>query len=573
MNKTFFHQKYYFCRWKVNCRQLETIERVSPVFMKLQILNILLLLFLCLPGVSSFGQTGSMNQYADIRLYFNWQKSESRDSIYWKAYRQYVSDSINGCRAHIFESLKANEAARELEILSAAFTEAFWQAKDYDQAFYIGFQLEEKLPQVDETQYPYKREAYYKLGEAYYLMLDFEKSIQLLEKALVPVPLSFDDRTNLDALNILGICYANMDRMDISDDYFRATLQSGDIVQNRPLYNAYALAHLGCNAMLRGEYDKAIALSQTVWPVLRRETKDYGHLAGMCYCRGRSYLQKGDLRKASIWIDSLVYFAHRDSYNPTKRIKQAHLLRADYHTAMGDARRARIFSDSLVSIYKQGEESYTSGYIAHAAQQYNEDKIAEREAQLQKSHVRLACISTAALLFLATGTIVLSLYRKKNAAYKKLARQAQEWAIRKETARLSASIVPENEYKELADKDDRRIMVMADREMLENCVYREASLTVELLAERLGVHRNLLARAISRTGSRNFSMYVNSYRVKEAVRILSETTRKELYIEELSERVGFTNRSTFGRAFKHFTGLSPLEFQKQKESNREIVNF
>ena len=29
MNKTFFHQKYYFCRWKVNCRQLETIERIS----------------------------------------------------------------------------------------------------------------------------------------------------------------------------------------------------------------------------------------------------------------------------------------------------------------------------------------------------------------------------------------------------------------------------------------------------------------------------------------------------------------------------------------------------------------
>lgn len=103
--------------------------------MKLQILNTLLLLFSCLPGIPSFSQTGGIKQYANIDLYLRWQKTESRESIYRKAYRQYVADSISDHRAHILESLKKNDAALELEMLNAAFTEAFWQAKDYDKAF------------------------------------------------------------------------------------------------------------------------------------------------------------------------------------------------------------------------------------------------------------------------------------------------------------------------------------------------------------------------------------------------------------------------------------------------------
>ena len=61
----------------------------------------------------------------------------------------------------------------------------------------------------------------------------------------------------------------------------------------------------------------------------------------------------------------------------------------------------------------------------------------------------------------------------------------------------------------------------------------------------------------------NFNQYINSYRVKEAVRIISTTEHTKLYIDELYERVGFGNRVSFYRAFKQFTGLSPLEYWKR----------
>lgn len=499
---------------------------------------------------------------ADLALYYRWLEAESRDSTYSRAYRQFRAAKEAG-QTH---AKAKREAVAELEALSVAFSQSFWQEKDYDKAFYIGFRLEEKLPQVSEADYPDKRKTYYKLGEAYYLFLDFHKSIRLLEKALSPTPLSFDDTANLDALNILGICHANTGNMEQSDRYFRAILLSNDIVLHRPLYNAYAISHLGCNEMIRGNYAHALSLSEAIWPVLREETDDYGHLAGMCYCRGRSYLEKGEYRQASQWIDSLVWFAPQDGYNPLKRIKQAYRLQADYYSALGDARLTKVYGDSLVAIYLASEEEYTSGYIARASQRFNTEKIADREMRLKEGRTRLIIISVAALLFLATATVILSLYRKKNAAYKALTQKAGEWARESgntlaATDRSSAAGQPEP-----FTAEDLMIMSLIEAEMTGKRAYRKQNLTAESFADRLGIHRNTLSRVINKTTGDNFNQYVNSYRIKEAVRILSENNDEKIYIDELYERIGFANHTSFYRAFKQFTNLSPTEFRKSRST-------
>lgn len=515
----------------------------------------------------------------DLSLYYSWQEIESRDSAYFKAYRQFRQNGgIDNLVGGITEATRnkavsppANGRAvrgdepKNISVLSEAFKEAFWVEKDYDRAFYIGFQLEEKLPLVTEGEYPGKRSDYFRLGEAYYLLLDFHKSIELLQKALSPFPLSFDDTANLDALYILGICYAMIGDIETSDKYFRSILLSEDNVLRRNLYNAYSLSQLGCNEMIRGNYNNAMALSWTVWPVLRK-TNDYGHLAGMCYCRGRSFLGKGEYKEASQWIDSLVYFSKQDQYNRIKRIKQAYLLQSDYYVAMGDANRAKLYNDSLVGVYIASEQEYTSQYIVRAAQRYNSEKIIAQENKIKVVRTRGMIISLIALLSIVVTLIITSLYRKRNAAYKVLARKAEEWANSENTTTTITCAKNDNGNNDATD-EDRRIMAIVEQQMTVNHAYREPGLTMEFLADRMGIHRNILSRASNRVTGNNFTHYINGYRVREAVRIISETDRSQLYIDELYERVGFGNRSSFYRAFKQFTGLSPIEFQKKKESS------
>lgn len=459
--------------------------------------------------------------------------------------------------------------AKQLDALSAEFTEAFWTERDYDKAFYISFRLEEMLAEVDEQEYPDRRKTYFKLGEAYYLFLDFRKSIELLEKALSPVPLSFDDTANLDALKILGICYANIGKMDESDRYFRSTLESKDEVRGRSLYNAYAVSHLGCNEMLKGNYNHALELSARVWPILRK-TDDYGHLAGMCFCRGQSYLHKGDYKSASQWADSLVFFAHKDQYNQSKRIKQAYQLQADYYTMTGDARKAKVFNDSLVGVYRNDEQAYTSQYIARALKRYDNERLAVQSARLDASYMHIAVLSLVSLISIVVIFIIASLYRKKNMAYKALAQKAEEWAREDKASEAILNLNHETaakSRKEPAMEEDKQIMLMVEEEMAARFTYREASLSVESLADLLRVHRNSLSRAINKVAGVNFNQYINGWRIKEAVRLISALDHKSLYIEELYERVGFSNRTSFYRTFKNFTGLSPIEFQRQKRGS------
>lgn len=601
-------------------------------------LVILLLIWIVFPLPCLQGQEYRHGEYEELDLYFSLLEAEKRDSTYHKAlarwqdtrptqksepylpftishrklaeeYRVVISmpeknESDIKTKTDKLVSLagkaaKKREPVLELEALRQAFMLAFWSnPQDFHKAFIISFMLEEKLPRVTEEQYQWKRRAWFRLGEAYYLFLDFGKSIQLLEKALSPAPLAFDDQANLDALKILGICHANRGEWALSDQYFRATLLSGDRVLDRPLYNAYAISHLGCNAMLTGQYDKAMAFSEAVWGTLRK-TEDKGHLAGMCYCRGKSHLAKGDFREAGHWVDSLLLFTQQDDYNKTKRIKQSYALRAEYSATAGDAPMAQAYNDTLIAIYKREEAQFTSQHITKASQDYHDSKLREKARMLKASRTQLALISLFALAAITVTVVITRLYRRNRAAYRSLVERAKEWAsqdcppdtmikidtgnttgikemaeahkTKKAPKTVEAPKTKDDPETEKHDKngmsgevptaEDTEIMARIHREMTAGNAYRNPALTAELMAEQFGIHRNLLSRAVNRSTGSNFNQYVNSFRVKEAVRIMSEK-KPQLYLDEISEQVGFNSRTSFYRAFKQKTGLSPREFQQ-----------
>jgi AraC-like DNA-binding protein len=284
----------------------------------------------------------------------------------------------------------------------------------------------------------------------------------------------------------------------------------------------------------------------------------------MCYCRGRSYLAKGDFMQASLWIDSLVYFSRQDRYNPVKHIRQSYLLRADYYTALGDARQAKIYSDSLVADYRRSEELNTSQHIARAQAEYSQEKITAQSERLQVHRRRIIFISLVAVCGFAAAFVIFSLYRRKNAACKVLAQKARQWALENEPSLphepAAGTETEADGEKETPTAEDKRIMSLVQEEMSVRYAFREPGLTAETLADRLGIHRNTLSRAINRTTGGNFNLYVNSLRIKEAIRIMEGKHHKDLRIEDIYEGAGFGNRTSFFCIFKQFTGLSPLEY-------------
>ncbi len=106
------------------------------------------------------------------------------------------------------------------------------------------------------------------------------------------------------------------------------------------------------------------------------------------------------------------------------------------------------------------------------------------------------------------------------------------------------------------------IVQKLDRLMREERAYREEALTITALALKLGVPEYKLRRLINQQlGHRNFSTYVNQWRLADAKESLADPAQRGVPISTIGLDAGFQSLGPFNRAFKAETGLTPSEFR------------
>ena len=94
--------------------------------------------------------------------------------------------------------------------------------------------------------------------------------------------------------------------------------------------------------------------------------------------------------------------------------------------------------------------------------------------------------------------------------------------------------------------------------------WAEEGLGIGELADRLGVPEHRLRKVINgRLGYRNFSSFMNGYRIEAAKRRLSDPDEKDRSVAEIAFDLGFTSLSPFNRAFKEATGLTPTAWRRK----------
>jgi AraC-like DNA-binding protein len=94
--------------------------------------------------------------------------------------------------------------------------------------------------------------------------------------------------------------------------------------------------------------------------------------------------------------------------------------------------------------------------------------------------------------------------------------------------------------------------------------YRQSGLTISALARSLGHPEHRVRRLINgHLGYRNFSAFLNSYRIPEAQQILSDPEQVRKPVLTLALELGYGSLGPFNRAFKVATGLTPTEYRQQ----------
>ena len=120
----------------------------------------------------------------------------------------------------------------------------------------------------------------------------------------------------------------------------------------------------------------------------------------------------------------------------------------------------------------------------------------------------------------------------------------------------------------VARKSDATSIDTAARRRLEAAMergaYRQEGLTVSALANQIAFPEYKLRQLINQgLGYRNFSKFLNSYRVAEAKVILADPARARVQVMQVALELGYASIAPFNRAFKEAENITPSEYRKE----------
>jgi AraC-like DNA-binding protein len=123
-----------------------------------------------------------------------------------------------------------------------------------------------------------------------------------------------------------------------------------------------------------------------------------------------------------------------------------------------------------------------------------------------------------------------------------------------------------------ADGQETALLATLRRLMDEQKLYRQDRLSLSVLAGRLGIPEYRLRRLINgRLGHRNFSSFINGYRLAEARAALADPCQADVPILTIALDTGFQSLAPFNRAFKTAAGMTPSQYRRQHLSRLDPI--
>lgn len=115
---------------------------------------------------------------------------------------------------------------------------------------------------------------------------------------------------------------------------------------------------------------------------------------------------------------------------------------------------------------------------------------------------------------------------------------------------------------QLKDLKEKLIEVMSNSKP-----YLNPELTLRELADQISIPANQLSQLLNQGFNKNFSDFINTYRLEEFKSNASESRNKNLTILGLAMDSGFNSKTVFNTYFKKSMGITPREYWKKLHSN------
>lgn len=116
---------------------------------------------------------------------------------------------------------------------------------------------------------------------------------------------------------------------------------------------------------------------------------------------------------------------------------------------------------------------------------------------------------------------------------------------------LSESFVQDNLARLMTIMDEQRPFLRSDLKLSD-------------LADMLDISRHHVTQLLNQEVGQSFHEFVNSYRVEEACRRISDPANKDFVLLAIAHDVGFNSKTTFNRIFKQHKRMTPSQYARKK---------
>lgn len=317
----------------------------------------------------------------------------------------------------------------------------------------------------------------------------------------------------------------------------------------------------------KGEYGSAAKLMEEADPTRYRDFRVF--YAEILNRLGRfdesdSWLAANDTAPGVIFSDSEV------------RAVKAKALNAAGSARWSDAYRwQRVYEGMRDSIDDSNSRDLSRRYKVEYEVNIKDRQILDQTRRLKELHSAIAWSLALVLVIIASLCIYIW---KRRGFYRDIVRQNIDFIARQKDyeERLAAcgqradtpcaaeTPQPDTPDEPLPKAPDSRLDGIFNqiRSLAEEKqVWRDVNITRDSFADMVGCNRTYFTEAIKSHAGMSYTQYMNSCRIREAVKVLSDPA-DDTPLKDLSASLGFLTLASFYAGFKKETGMSPAAFRK-----------
>lgn len=352
-------------------------------------------------------------------------------------------------------------------------------------------------------------------------------------------------------------------------DTYKSGINSSDALHGT------ILASLGRNAEAEEYFRRSIERAGEDYSTLVESYLSYGNFLMSC---GR-YEEAIANYKEGIEVTekySLFFYGHR-LYDA---LSGAYAEIGEDSLSVKYMRTYRAIVDSVFNVEK--ERSFSSLRRSYELEKHK-NEVQELDIRILKEKRKWQSLAFLVVFIAMVAVGIILWQRKQQLVYKRLVRSYD--ANLRTSDRMESIQMPfpatdgeerkqENVFRDVPEEEEAQesrpdagqklyeIFESAERCMKEEQIFRDSALTVDNFAKKLNTNRAYLSKAVNTFAKVSFSDYLNAYRIRYAVRLLSDKN-DDRPIKVIADQAGYNNLQSFYQNFRKETGVPPSRYRTE----------